>query len=363
MLIELEDNTNVQLERILEASLSPFPESYLGRIGTATPDARTASEHGAHALFTGAGGDALFYEFRRWWPAADHLRLNGFDRSFLSSAMDAARLGKLSVWKTLALALREHLHPIAAREDHGRRLSLINPSALPDPTVREPGALFRRSSCSDICTTACRSAEKPPKFNKTTGFAPCRARLVFCDLTTIRAEGHSQQDDDVRHFGMSKEGVIARQFMLGAVQTADVLPIYHEVFDGNTAEAPTLEPTPKKVLVRYPHIRRLVVVADRGLLSLDNIEALAKLHVAGDRPLEFILAVPGRRYGEFVDLLAPMRAHSAQASKEVVGGEKLLTGGSFLQGELGADKAALAQGRSRAVAVRSGMHGRACSMI
>jgi transposase len=142
--------------------------------------------------------------------------------------------------------------------------------------------------------------------------------VVFYDLTTIRAEGHSQQDGDVRHFGMSKEGVIARQFMLGVVQTADGMPIYHEVFDGNTAEAPTLEPTLKKVLARYPHIRRLIVVADRGLLSLDNIEALTKLHVAGDRALEFILAVPGRRYGEFVDLLAPMSARMAQATDEVV---------------------------------------------
>ena len=140
--------------------------------------------------------------------------------------------------------------------------------------------------------------------------------VVFYDLTTIRAEGHSQQDGDVRHFGMSKEGVIARQFMLGVVQTADGMPIYHEVFDGNTAEAPTLQPTLKKVLARYPHIRRLVVVADRGLLSLDNIEALTNLHVAGDRPLEFILAVPGRRYGEFVNLLAPMSARITQASEE-----------------------------------------------
>jgi transposase len=142
--------------------------------------------------------------------------------------------------------------------------------------------------------------------------------VVFYDLTTIRAEGLSQQDGDVRHFGMSKEGVIARQFMLGVVQTADGMPIFHEVFDGNAAEAPTLEPTLKKVLARYPHIRRLVVVADRGLLSLDNIEALTKLKVAGDRPLEFILAVPGRRYAEFVEVLQPFAQRAAQASDEVV---------------------------------------------
>jgi len=142
--------------------------------------------------------------------------------------------------------------------------------------------------------------------------------VVFYDLTTIRAEGLSQQDGDVRHFGLSKEGIIARHFMLGVVQTSDGMPIFHEIFDGNTAEAPTLEPTLKKVLARYPHIRRLVVVADRGLLSLDNIEALSKLHVAGERPLEFILAVPGRRYGEFADLLEPMSARATQASEEIV---------------------------------------------
>lgn len=142
--------------------------------------------------------------------------------------------------------------------------------------------------------------------------------VVFYDLTTIRAEGLSQQDADVRHFGMSKEGVIARQFMLGVVQTADGMPIYHEVFDGNTAEAPTLEPTLKRVLARYPHIKRLVVVADRGLLSLDNLEALSKLPMPGRHPLEFILAVPGRRYGEFVEVLGPMAERCAVAREELV---------------------------------------------
>ena len=138
--------------------------------------------------------------------------------------------------------------------------------------------------------------------------------VVFYDLTTIRAQGLSEQEGDVRHFGMSKEGMVARQFMLGVVQTADGMPIYHEVFAGNTAEAPTLEPTLKKVMTRYTHIRRLVVVADRGLLSLDNIEALSKLRLSGEtngsagQALEFILAVPGRRYGDFVDILEPINA-------------------------------------------------------
>lgn len=73
--------------------------------------------------------------------------------------------------------------------------------------------------------------------------------VVFYDMTTIRTEGTSAQDGDVRQFGMAKEGLIARQVMLGVVQTGDGLPIYHEVFAGNTAESPTLLPTLKTEMV------------------------------------------------------------------------------------------------------------------
>jgi transposase len=142
--------------------------------------------------------------------------------------------------------------------------------------------------------------------------------VVFYDLTTIRIEGLSEQKDDIRRHGMSKQGLIARQFMLGVVQTADGMPIYHEVFAGNTAEAPTLKPTLQKVLGRYPHIKRLIVVADRGLLSLDNIEELGKLKLTGDQPLEFILAVPGRRYSEFEETLAAFQVKASQAEAEIV---------------------------------------------
>ena len=141
--------------------------------------------------------------------------------------------------------------------------------------------------------------------------------VVFYDLTTIRAAGHSVQDGDVRHFGMSKEGVVARQFMLGVVQTADGMPIYHEVFDGNTSEAPTLLPTVRKLLARYPHIRRLVMVADRGLLSVDNLADLSAISLPDGQPLEFILAVPGRRYGEFAELLQPLHAAAAPEGETV----------------------------------------------
>jgi transposase len=151
--------------------------------------------------------------------------------------------------------------------------------------------------------------------------------VAFYDMTTIRAEGLATVEGDVRQYGMAKEGLIAKQFMLGVVQTADGLPIYHEVFDGNTAETKTLLPTIKKVMTRFPNLRRLVLVADRGLLSLDNLEALQAIRLSprpGQTPsqaqaLEFIIAVPGRRYGEFTDLLEPLQAQCAQAKAEMTG--------------------------------------------
>ena len=141
--------------------------------------------------------------------------------------------------------------------------------------------------------------------------------VVFYDMTTIRAAGLSEQDGDVRKFGMSKEGLIARQVMLGVVQTADGLPLYHEVFDGNTGEVSTLKPTIKKIIERFP-VKRVIAVADRGLLSIDNLEELQAITLPGGGKLEFILAVPGRRYAEFVDLLSPLQDQCANASAEVV---------------------------------------------
>ncbi len=72
---------------------------------------------------------------------------------------------------------------------------------------------------------------------------------AFYDMTTMQG--------DVRKFGMAKQGLIARQFMLGVVQTAHGLPIYHEVFDGNTAQTKTLLAILKKVMARFPNLRPL----------------------------------------------------------------------------------------------------------
>jgi transposase len=117
---------------------------------------------------------------------------------------------------------------------------------------------------------------------------------------------------------MSKEGIVARQVMLGVVQTAEGLPLYHKVFDGYTAEVTTLKGVIQRIVKQFP-IKRVIAVADRGLLSTDNLADLQTITLPGGGVLEFILAVPGRRYGDFVELLAPIHAQQcANAEREVL---------------------------------------------
>jgi hypothetical protein len=50
----------------------------------------------------------------------------------------------------------------------------------------------------------------------------------------------------------------------------------------------------------------VIAVADRGLLSSDNLAELQAITLPGGGQLEFILAVPGRRYSEFIEVLEPL---------------------------------------------------------
>jgi transposase len=122
--------------------------------------------------------------------------------------------------------------------------------------------------------------------------------VVFYDLTTIRIHGEARLENDIRAHGINKEtGGIARQFVLGVVQSAEGLPLMHTVHPGNVSETKTLQSMLTQVLQRFP-VERVILVADRGLLSLDNISELTELAEVKERKLQFILAVPARRYGE-----------------------------------------------------------------
>lgn len=143
--------------------------------------------------------------------------------------------------------------------------------------------------------------------------------IVFYDMTTIQIHGTSELEDDLRAYGISKLGGIGRQCMLGVVQTADGIPLYHEVWAGNTGEVSTFRPTVQKIVERFA-VKRMIVIADRGLLSVETLSDLKEITVQGN-PLEFIMAVPGRRYGDFHDILTDIHARFdlSGAKQEVIG--------------------------------------------
>jgi len=130
--------------------------------------------------------------------------------------------------------------------------------------------------------------------------------IVFYDLTTIRIHGEMELPEDVRQYGLNKEtGGIARQFVLGVVQSADGIPLLHTVAPGNISEASTLRPMLEHLLKRFD-VARLVVVADRGLLSLDNIAQIRALARENRRQVDFILALSARRYKAMPELMADL---------------------------------------------------------
>ena len=61
-------------------------------------------------------------------------------------------------------------------------------------------------------------------------------------------------------------------------------------------------------------------MATWGLLSLDNLEAIRAIRL-GDQPLKFILAMPGRRYGDFEALLSDVHQQVRLMATEGIVGE------------------------------------------
>ncbi len=135
-LIERERNPVIRLEELLTASRLPTPENYLGRLGTGRLDAEVADAHGARAMFTGIGGDVLFLQLRRTWPAADYLSVKGFDRGFLRACLEAARLGRVSLIESIRQAIANQRHGTSPMEGWGKFAKLMHRDALEG--VRHP---------------------------------------------------------------------------------------------------------------------------------------------------------------------------------------------------------------------------------
>jgi transposase len=121
--------------------------------------------------------------------------------------------------------------------------------------------------------------------------------LVFYDVTTLYFE--AEQEDELRKTGFSKEGRHQHpQILLGLLVSTDAYPLAYEIFEGNKFEGHTMLPVVEGFRDKYG-FDKLVVIADSGLLSKQNVQGLR------DKGYEFILG-------------ARIKNESAAISKEVL---------------------------------------------
>ena len=105
--------------------------------------------------------------------------------------------------------------------------------------------------------------------------------LVFYDVTTVYFE--IDNEDELRKTGFSKEGKHQNpQIVLGLLVSKDGYPLAYDVFEGNKFEGHTMLPVLEAFKEKYA-LKQLVIVADSGLLSIQNIAELTS------KNYEFIL--------------------------------------------------------------------------
>jgi len=105
--------------------------------------------------------------------------------------------------------------------------------------------------------------------------------VVFYDVTTLYFQ--VDNEDEIRKRGFSKEGKHQNpQIVLGLLVSIDGYPLAFEIFEGNKFEGHTMLPILDSFKKRY-NIEQLVIVADSGLLSSQNISELI------EKDYEFIL--------------------------------------------------------------------------
>lgn len=96
--------------------------------------------------------------------------------------------------------------------------------------------------------------------------------VVFYDVTTIYFE--VDNEDDWRKTGFSKEGKHQNpQIVLGLLVSKGGYPLAYDIFEGNKFEGQTMLPVIDGFKSTYK-LKKLVIVADSGLLSNQNIEEL-----------------------------------------------------------------------------------------
>ena len=120
-------------------------------------------------------------------------------------------------------------------------------------------------------------------------------QLVFFDTTSIYFEGEGGQDIGQRGFSKDHRPDLY-QMVVGAVLDGQGRPICCELWPGNTTDVTTLIPVVDRLRSRFG-VRRVCIVADRGMISQETIAALEQ----DERGWQYILGARMRSQNEVKD--------------------------------------------------------------
>ncbi len=139
------DVREARLEYILRLRSSARPWFYFYELEHGRFEIQLAAEREAKGLFSGSGGDGVFFQAQADLAVSDYLFDHGLGRELLKVAVDAARVSRKSVWPLLLNAMRARMiprrwHPLSATTRPVR--TLVNPEVLQaaarDPTLIHP---------------------------------------------------------------------------------------------------------------------------------------------------------------------------------------------------------------------------------
>ena len=116
-----------------------------------------------------------------------------------------------------------------------------------------------------------------------------KLNLVFYDTTSSYFEG---KGPDIAKHGKSKEHRPDKhQIVIGLLVTDEGVPIAHEVFEGDEADKATVVRTIDDLKRRF-HLKRVIFVADRGMVSQANLDYIK------EQGFSYIVTLKKRRLNE-----------------------------------------------------------------
>lgn len=93
-------------------------------------------------------------------------------------------------------------------------------------------------------------------------------RIIYYDVTNFYFE--IDEPDELRRYGISKEGRRDPIVQMGLAMDADGIPLHYDLFPGNTVDKATFRPVIGEIRRNYG-TGRIIAVADKGIITGDNI--------------------------------------------------------------------------------------------